>query len=134
VLDKSQVKPEESLQISLRIQNIGERAGEEVLQLYIRDDYASSPRPLKQLRGFVRVALDPGETKQVHFDLPIEQLAYYGPGLQLKVEAGNFKVMVAAAADDVRLEGSFEVTATKTLDSRKRVINCPVRVETLALA
>jgi beta-glucosidase len=133
-LNKSRLESEDHVEISLSLQNTGSRAGEEVVQLYIRDEYASSPRPLKQLCGFLRVGLEAGQTMRVHFDLSVKQLAFYGPGLQLKVEAGNFKVMVGAAADDIRLEGAFEVADTKTLDARERVTYCPAWVEALELA
>jgi beta-glucosidase len=80
------------------------------------------------------VGLEAGQTMRVHFDLSVKQLAFYGPGLQLKVEAGNFNVMAGAAADDIRLEGTFEVADTKTLNAQERVTYCPAWVEALELA
>ena len=128
-INQNKVKPGEIVQISMDVKNTGLLAGEEVVQLYLRDEYGTSPRPLKELKGFTRFELDSGEIKRVHFDLPVNQLAFYNPDLELKVEAGSFKLMIGASSDDIRLEGAFEVLETQTLKSKERVLNCPVRVE-----
>ena len=84
----------ESIAITLKVTNTGKVAGDEVVQLYLRDVYASAPRPVKELKGYIRVGLDPKESKTVTFHLPIDQLAFYDNDLELVVEAGEVQVCV----------------------------------------
>jgi beta-glucosidase len=113
----------------LRVKNTGKVAGEEVVQLYIRDDYASLPRPVRELKGFTRVSLDPGETKTITFHLPVDQLAYYDSEFHLQVEAGRIEVMVGSSSDDIRLRGEFEITGAKNVPVEERVFVCPVEIK-----
>lgn len=96
--------------VSVRVTNTGKRAGEEVVQLYVRDDVASITRPVKQLRGFQRVALAPGESKTVTFDLGFEDFAMYDDRMQRVVEPGTFTVFVGGSSDRTR-EAGFKVAA-----------------------
>jgi beta-glucosidase len=97
--------------IKVDIENTGNRAGEEVVQLYINDVVASITRPVKELRGFKRIALEPGETKTMEFELPTETLGFYDKDMKFTVEPGVFKVMVGRSSKDIVLEGEFEVIA-----------------------
>jgi beta-glucosidase len=92
------------------IKNTGEWAGDEVVQLYINDVFASITRPVKELKGFKRVHLKPGEKKTVTFRVPADQLAFYNKNMERKVEPGVFKVMVGRSSEDILLESEFEVT------------------------
>ena len=95
-------------QVSVRVTNTGKRAGEEVVQLYVRDDVASVTRPVKQLRGFQRVAQQPGESKVVTFTLGFDDLAMFDDRMQRVVEPGTFTVFVGGSSDRTR-EVGFEV-------------------------
>ena len=97
-------------QVSVRVTNTGKRAGEEVVQLYVRDDVASVTRPVKQLRGFQRVALQPGESKTVTFELGFEDLAMYDARMQQVVEPGTFTVFVGGSSDRTQ-QATFSVAA-----------------------
>jgi beta-glucosidase len=97
------------LTIRLSVKNTGDRAGDEVVQLYINDVIASVTRPVKELKGFQRVHLQTGEKRAVEFRLPTERLAFYDKSMQRNVEPGLFKVMVGCSSADIRLEGEFEV-------------------------
>jgi beta-glucosidase len=97
-------------QVSVRVTNTGKRAGEEVVQLYVRDDVASVTRPVKQLRGFQRVALQPGESKTVTFELGFEDLAMYDARMQQVVEPGTFTVFVGGSSDRTQ-QAAFSVAA-----------------------
>lgn len=97
-------------QVSVRVTNTGTRAGEDVVQLYLRDDVASVTRPVKQLRGFQRVALQPGESKTVTFDLGFEDLAMYDARMQQVVEPGTFTVFVGGSSDRTQ-QAAFSVAA-----------------------
>ncbi len=97
--------------VSCDITNTGTRAGDEVVQLYLRDDYGSVTTYEKELRGFERVALTPGETKPVSFTLTARHLQLYDRSGHWTVEPGRFTVMVGASSEDIRLRGNFTVTA-----------------------
>jgi beta-glucosidase len=95
--------------IKVDIENTGDRAGEEVAQLYINDVVASITRPVKELKGFKRIALEPAETRTVEFELPTEALGFYDKDMKFTVEPGVFKVMVGRSSKDIMLEGELEV-------------------------
>ena len=117
-----------SVRISLDIKNIGERTGDEVVQLYVRDEFASVPRPVKELKGFKRIKLDPGETRSVVFDLSVDQLAFYDQDMHLVVEPGTIHVMVGSSSEDIRLSGSFEILGSQKRCVPARIFTCPVEV------
>lgn len=98
----------ESLQtISCTVANIGERDGEEVVQLYVQDKVASVSQAPILLKAFRRISLKKGESKVVTFELGEEELSLYNREMKRVVEPGEFKVMIGAASDDIRLEGEF---------------------------
>ena len=127
-LDKEQAGLDEILQIAFDVKNTGSVAGDEVVQLYTSDEYAAFPRPVKELRGFARVHLLPGERKSVRFDLPVNMLAYYGEGLKLVLEPGTVKVLVGSSSEDIRLQSAFEVIGGTNQIVKDRVLDCPVTV------
>jgi len=127
-IDKKQAAPGEQVDISLEVQNTGNVAGDEVVQLYIRDEYASIPRPVKELKGFVRLALKPGESKTVTFHLPVDQLAFHNQDKALVLEAGKILVMLGSSSEDIRLHGEFELVGEKCMKVKNRVFFCPVDV------
>lgn len=99
-----------TIAVACDITNTGDRAGEEVVQLYVRDDYSSVTTYDQALRGFARVALAPGETKSVSFALTPEHLQLYDRNNRWTVEPGRFTVMVGASSADIRLRGNFTLT------------------------
>ncbi len=127
-LDKAHVGLDETLQISFDVKNIGQVAGDEVVQLYTSDEYAEFPRPVKELRGFARVHMLPGEKKHIRFDLPVNMLAYYGEGLKLVLEPGTVRVLIGSSSEDIRLQAAFEVSGETKQIVKDRVLDCPVTV------
>jgi beta-glucosidase len=121
--------PGKEVEINLTITNEGKVRGDEVVQLYVRDKYASISRPVKELKGFCRVALDPGESRRLTFQLPVDILAFYDENLELVVEAGQIKVMLGSSSEDVRLQGEFEVAGTGKMQVRERVFFSPVTIQ-----
>ena len=101
-------------------------AGDEVVQLYTCDEYACVPRPVKELKGFVRLALQPGETRHVTFHLPVNQLAFYDEEMKLVVEAGTIRVMLGASSADIRCEDNFEILGMPKTPVDERLFVCPV--------
>jgi beta-glucosidase len=95
--------------VRFRIRNSGRRAGDEVVQLYIRDLVASVARPVIQLEGFRRVHLAPGEERELSFTLGREQLRMLDVGMRWIVEPGTFRVLVGASSKDIRLRGDLTV-------------------------
>jgi beta-glucosidase len=78
--------------VDVDVTNIGKRVGDEVVQLYIRDDVSSVPRPVLELRGFQRVTLNPGERRTVHFELTPDALAFWDINMNWTVEPGTFTI------------------------------------------
>jgi beta-glucosidase len=123
-----QARGGETVNISLRVANTGRVRGDEVVQLYICDEVASVPRPMKELKGYARLTLEPDESKTVTFSLPIEQLAFYDAELNLVLEPGWILVMTGSSSSDIRLTGRFEIEGNRKIPVKKRVFVCPVDV------
>ncbi len=107
-LSATGIRPDGRITVSAEVENVGRRAGDEVVQLYIRDVVASVTRPLKELKGFERIALKPGEKRRVEFTLASEQLGFFNRDMRFVVEPGEFKVFVGTNAVE-GLEASFRV-------------------------
>ncbi len=100
-------------EVAFKVKNTGTVAGDEVVQLYIRDDVSSVTTYEKVLRGFDRIHLSPGEEKVVHFLLTSHDLGLWNKHDEFVVEPGTFTVMVGRSSEDIRLKGSFEVLAPR---------------------
>ncbi|WP_460542298.1 beta-xylosidase [Echinicola sediminis] len=103
-LEKNKIKAGESTIVSVDVTNTGSRAGDEVVQMYVKDDFASVGRYNKMLKGFQRIPLAPGETKKVEFELNPENLSIYNQAMQKVVEPGNFTISIGASSLDKELE------------------------------
>jgi beta-glucosidase len=105
----------DGLTVSVEVTNTGDRAGQEVVQLYVHDQEARLVRPYKELKGFAKVDLQPGETKTVTFSLDFRAFAYYHPGYKRWItEDGRFDLLIGASATDIRCTQT--VTLQSTLD------------------
>lgn len=98
------------VRISVDVQNVGDRKGDEVIQFYINDIVSSVTTPVKELKGFKRIKLQPGEKKTVELMLTSDQLSLIDRDMERVVEPGKFEVMVGSSSEDIRLRSSFEVT------------------------
>lgn len=109
-LDKMSMQPEnDKITVAATVQNSDSADGEMVVQLYIRDLVGSVTRPVKELKGFQKVPLKAGESKQVSFELTSEDLAFYGIDMKKKTEPGDFKLWVAQSSADNSNEANFSV-------------------------
>ena len=90
------------------MKNAGERKGDEVVQLYINDVIASTSKPVKELKGYERITLEPGQSKTVKLTLTPEDLSLYDRDLNFIVEPGKFSVMVGSSSKDIRVEMSLK--------------------------
>ena len=129
LIGKKEVSGGECVDISFSLSNVGSVTGEEVAQLYIYDELACTPRPIKELKGYRRVMLEPGETRQITFHLPVDQMAFYDVDSNLVIEAGKINVMIGCSSEDTRLCGAFEIIGATKMKVNERVFVCPVTVK-----
>lgn len=111
VADKREMKAGEQITVTVPVKNTGNRKGKEVVQLYIRDKKSTVERPVKELKGFCKVSLKPGEEKEVSFTIDRSALSYFDAGShQWVAEPGAFEAIVAASATDIRGRVEFKLT------------------------
>ncbi|WP_291104970.1 MULTISPECIES: beta-glucosidase BglX [unclassified Flavobacterium] len=108
-LSKKKMKNTETIEVTANITNTGKQAGEEVVQLYLRDKVGSVVRPIKELKGFEKIKLNVGETKTVKFVIDNQKLSFYNQKLEYKSEAGEFDLMIGSSSEDIRLRDGFEL-------------------------
>jgi len=109
-ISSGSIKADGQITVSVDVKNTGKREGDEVVQLYIHDVVCSVVRPVKELRAFERISLNPGETKTVTMTVPGEKLAFYDEKAHsFVVEPGTFDVLVGSSSADIRLQGKFDV-------------------------
>ena len=108
-LSSSELKTGSEIKVNVTVTNSGKRAGEEVVQLYLRDMVGSIARPVKELKGFEKIMLQPGEQKNVSFTLTAKELEFYGADGRWKAEPGEFKIWVGPNSAE-GLEGKFTLT------------------------
>lgn len=110
-ISSARIASDGSVDVHVDIQNSGSRAGDEVVQLYVHDNDTSEILPQKQLQGFQRIGLKPGEKKTVTFSVPAEQLAFWSSDKhEFVINPAAFDVMVGSSSTDIRAKGSFQVT------------------------
>lgn len=90
------------IKASVTVTNTGKREGSEIVQLYIRDREASITRPVKELKGFKKITLKAGESREITFDITSELLKYYDPNLEYICDAGEFDIMIGSSSADVK--------------------------------
>jgi beta-glucosidase len=114
-LSKTDLSPDGSVTASVDITNTGKRAGEEVVELYIHDLQPQIDKPVRELKGFSKIALQPGETKTVQFTIHPRDLAYFDvPGHQWKADAGGYEIEVGASSRDIKQTAALQLSGTFT--------------------
>ena len=122
---KTQLKANETVDVSVTITNTGKRAGDEIVQLYSSDPVASVTQPVKQLRGFKRVSLAPNQSARVTFTLSANQLGFYDRKMDFVLEPGKINLMMGASSADIRLKGEIDIIGKATDISRQKVYLTP---------
>lgn len=117
-----------TVQIACTVRNAGDRTGDEVVQLYLRDPVAQVNRPLRYLAGFARVTLQPGQARRVTFRLHADRTAFAGLAGDLVVEPGLIEVAVGSSSQDLRLHGDLELHGPERVVGSDRVLTTPVTV------
>ena len=121
-LSRSKLAPDGSVAATVDITNTGKRAGEEVVELYVHDTQPQIDRPVRELKGFAKVALQPGQTRTVQFTLQPRSLAYFDtPGHQWKADAGDYEIQIGASSRDLRQKAVLHLQAdyTENVASKK---------------
>ncbi|MCM1221334.1 MAG: glycoside hydrolase family 3 C-terminal domain-containing protein, partial [Lachnospiraceae bacterium] len=124
---EKEVPADGSVHMSFKVKNTGDRDGEEVAQIYIRDLLSSVARPCMQLVAFAKVPLRVGETKTVSVEIDLSQLAFHDASMELVVEPGEMKVFVGASSEDIRLKDRFCISG-ETCAVKRRVHSAKVEV------
>jgi beta-glucosidase len=114
--------------VSVQVRNTGPREGDEVVQLYLRDLLAQVARPVKQLAGFARVGLAPGEGAEVRFRVHADRTAYPNRDLERVVEPGDLEVMVGTSAADLPCRGRVRLTGGLRVVGHDRQLVTPVEL------
>jgi len=110
-LNTKKMNTDSKIEVSVTITNTGKYKGEEIVQLYLSDKVASISRPVKELKDYSKIQLDPGESKTVIFIIDIEKLSFWNNELKWVAEPGDFELMIGASSADIRLRDGFELTA-----------------------
>lgn len=118
-VNRNKITDQEILEVSVLVKNIGHRRGKEIVQLYVRDVVSDIIRPVKELKGFDKVELNPGETKKVSFQLDKRAFAYYNTEIaDWHVESGEFEIQIGKSSNDIVLSKSIEVESTVELPKK----------------
>jgi beta-glucosidase len=112
--------PADAVNISLRVRNSGDAAGEETVQLYFRDEYASMVRPVKELAGFQRIYLAAGQEKELTFRMYMSQTAFLDEDGNWKIEAGDITLMIGSSSQDIRLSAKVRITDDAWIEGKDR--------------
>jgi beta-glucosidase len=126
-IDAAEVAPDGRLGISIDIANDGPSDGDEIVQLYLRDKAGNVTRPVKELKGFARVALRVGEKRKVTFVLDMSQAAFHGRDMNFAVEPGDMETMIGASSQDIRYRADFTIIGGRR--SLRMLQVKPTRVE-----
>lgn len=115
--------------VTVTVRNTGQRPGDEVLQLYVRDDVASVARPDQMLIGFARIALTPGQARRVRFTVHPSRLAFYDPQMRFVTEPGGFSFAVGASSADIRLRQTIALGGAVVAYRQREIIATTVTIE-----
>jgi beta-xylosidase len=127
-VSNAEVSTEGEFTVAVRVRNTGSRGGDEVVQLYLHDVVAQVVRPLKQLAGFARLRLEPGEARDVRFSVHADRTAYTGPQLQRIVEPGDLEVLVGTSAADLPCRATVRMTGRVRIVGHDRRLVTPVDI------
>jgi beta-glucosidase len=118
----------EPIEVSIEVRNTGERAGDEVVQLYYRDLVASVARPERMLLGFTRLSLMPGQTRRVTFTVHPSRLAFYNPQMRFVTEPGAFTFSIGASSADIRAEKTVTLDGQVAEYRQREIVGTKVQV------
>jgi beta-glucosidase-like glycosyl hydrolase len=127
-VNATEIATDGEVEVTVRVANVGARAGDEVVQLYLHDPVAQVARPARLLVGFARVHLEPGRASDVVFSVHADRTAYTGPDLERLVEPGEIQLLVGTSATDERAHAVLQVTGPPRIAGHGRRLDTPVRI------
>ena len=130
-ISAEEIRLDGEVRISCEVTNSGDRPGEEVVQLYLRDEVASISRPVKELKGFKRIALQPNEAKRITFVVAADMLAFTGVHYRKVIEPGHVAVMIGSSSEDIRLKGQFNLIGQVREPGEDRVLSVPAEARSV---
>ncbi len=119
-ISEQTIQASDAIKIACNIKNTGNYRGDEVVQLYLIDEYASRTRPVKELAGFCRLTLEPGEIKRVLFEAEASQMAFLDRNMEWKVEKGTIRIEIGSSSEDIRLTGVYKVQDDIWIEGKDR--------------
>lgn len=128
-ISTTEVEPDGEVTIRCTVENAGERAGDEVVQLYLRDRFASMTRLVKELAGFCRIHIEPKEKIRVTFTVKADQTAFLDREMRWKVERGDIDVEIGSSSEDIRLTGEFRITQDQWINGAERTFYAASEME-----
>ena len=128
-IENREIAPGEETRICCTVENTGKCAGDEVVQLYLRDRFSSMTRPVKELAGFTRVHLEPGEKVRLSFTVRSDQTAFLDRQMNWKVEKGEIDAEIGSSSEDIRLDGSYRITDSALIRGAERAFYAKAREE-----
>ena len=128
-LSDHEVKPNGEIQVSVSVKNVGDVPGTEIAQLYCSDLFASRARPVKELAGFARVTLNPGECRRVTWTFSPSQAAYLNREMKWFIEAGALEIQIGASSEDIRAKGIVKIAENAVIDGKTRCFFSPVIIQ-----
>jgi len=131
VVDKDEFAAGEQICLSVDLANVGERAGDEVIQVYGRDLASSVTRPVKQLVGFKRVSLAPQETKRLTFSIHANQFGFYNQAMDFVLEPGEIELMVGTSSADIAHQVVVNITGEEIILGENKVFSSGVEISSL---
>ena len=115
-LSADKIKDTDKVTVSVQITNTGKVAGKEIVQLYVADKTGAAARPSKELKGFAKVALEPGETRTVEIELDQRSFAWFNTEIHdWYAASGEYEILIGASSRDIRLKSTLQLTSTRTL-------------------
>lgn len=129
-LSATEVPVDGTIEVSATVTNTGDRAGAEVVQLYLGDPVAEVTRPLKQLTAYAKVHLEPGQSRRVTFEVHADRTSFTGLDFERIVEPGEITVMVGSSSEDLPLWDSFRIVGRRRVVGEGRVLTSPARIST----
>ncbi|QDP97001.1 glycosyl hydrolase [Microlunatus elymi] len=127
-LDRTEIAPDGTVEVSATVINTGDRHGSEVVQLYAADPVARVTRPLKQLIGFARVDLEPGQRRKVTFTVHADRFSYLGPDYRRIVDPGTIELSIGRSSEDRPLTGEIEIIGAVREVGDRRILDTPVKI------
>ncbi len=124
-LEPATARVGETITVQVDVTNVGQRTGDEVVQLYVHQEVAHITRPLKELKAFRRITLEPQQTQTVKLKLAVNQLGFYDPDQRFVVAPGTVEVLIGSSSQDIHCTGTFEITGATTDISGQKVFFSP---------